>query len=82
MANLAGPEAPGGKILIPGVVGHATNIVEHPELIALRLKNFAELIGRKNVIAGSDCGFSQSWNSPRVHVGIPSVRFREVSTRQ
>ncbi len=61
---------PKGKILIPGVVGHATNIVEHPELIALRLKNFAELVGRENVIAGSDCGFSQSWNSPRVHVQV------------
>ena len=61
---------PAGKILIPGVVGHATNIVEHPELIALRLKNFAELVGRENVIAGSDCGFSQSWNSPRVHVQV------------
>jgi 5-methyltetrahydropteroyltriglutamate--homocysteine methyltransferase len=61
---------PEGKILIPGVVGHATNIVEHPELIALRLKNFAELVGRENVIAGSDCGFSQSWNSPRVHVQV------------
>jgi len=61
---------PEGKILIPGVVGHATNIVEHPELIALRLENFAELVGRANVIAGSDCGFSQSWNSPRVHVQV------------
>jgi 5-methyltetrahydropteroyltriglutamate--homocysteine methyltransferase len=61
---------PGGKILIPGVIGHATNIVEHPELIALRLKSFADLVGRENVIAGSDCGFSQSWNSPRVHVQV------------
>jgi 5-methyltetrahydropteroyltriglutamate--homocysteine methyltransferase len=61
---------PEGKILIPGVVGHATNIVEHPELIALRLKNFAELVGREHVIAGTDCGFSQSWNSPRVHVQV------------
>jgi 5-methyltetrahydropteroyltriglutamate--homocysteine methyltransferase len=61
---------PDGKILIPGVIGHATNIVEHPELIALRLKSFADLVGRENVIAGSDCGFSQSWNSPRVHVQV------------
>lgn len=58
---------PEGKLLIPGVVGHATNIVEHPELIALRLENFAGLVGRENVLAGTDCGFSQSWNSPRVH---------------
>jgi len=58
---------PEGKILIPGVLSHATNIVEHPELVALRLKNFARLVGRENVIAGTDCGFSQSWSSPRVH---------------
>jgi 5-methyltetrahydropteroyltriglutamate--homocysteine methyltransferase len=58
---------PEGKILIPGVLSHATNIVEHPELVALRLKNFARLVGRESVIAGTDCGFSQSWNSPRVH---------------
>ena len=61
---------PDGKILIPGVLSHATNIVEHPELVALRLKNFARLVGRENLIAGSDCGFSQSWNSPRVHPEI------------
>lgn len=61
---------PDGKILIPGVIGHATNIVEHPELIAQRLKNFADLVGRENVMAGSDCGFSQSWNSPRVHAQV------------
>ena len=60
-------DLPDGKILIPGVVGHATNVVEHPELVALRLKNFADLVGRENVVAGTDCGFSQSWNSPRVH---------------
>jgi 5-methyltetrahydropteroyltriglutamate--homocysteine methyltransferase len=58
---------PDAKMLVPGVVGHATNIVEHPDLIALRLTNFARLVGRENVIASSDCGFSQSWNSPRVH---------------
>lgn len=61
---------PDDKILIPGVIGHATNIVEHPELIAQRLKNFAGLVGRENVMAGSDCGFSQSWNSPRVHTQV------------
>jgi 5-methyltetrahydropteroyltriglutamate--homocysteine methyltransferase len=65
-----GTKLPEGKILIPGVISHATNVVEHPELIALRLKNFARLVGRENVIAGTDCGFSQSWSSPRVHVEI------------
>jgi len=66
---------PAGKILIPGVISHSTNIVEHPELIALRISNFARLIGRENVIAGSDCGFSQSWNSIRVH---PQVQWAKL----
>jgi 5-methyltetrahydropteroyltriglutamate--homocysteine methyltransferase len=61
---------PADKILIPGVIGHATNIVEHPELIAQRIVNFASLVGRENVIASTDCGFSQGWNSPRVHPQI------------
>ncbi|HSF59929.1 MAG TPA: cobalamin-independent methionine synthase II family protein, partial [Candidatus Binatia bacterium] len=49
---------PEGKAIIPGVVTHASNIVEHPELIAERITRFAKLVGRENVIAGSDCGFS------------------------
>lgn len=47
---------PQGKILIPGVVSHATNIVEHPALVAERIQRFATLVGRENVIAGTDCG--------------------------
>ena len=47
---------PAGKILIPGVVSHATNVVEHPELVADRLLNYARVVGRENVIAGTDCG--------------------------
>jgi 5-methyltetrahydropteroyltriglutamate--homocysteine methyltransferase len=47
---------PPGKILIPGVVSHATNVVEHPELVAERIVRFARLVGRENVIAGTDCG--------------------------
>jgi 5-methyltetrahydropteroyltriglutamate--homocysteine methyltransferase len=66
---------PDGKILIPGVVTHSTNVVEHPELVALRLKNFARLVGRENVIAGTDCGFSQNWNTIRVH---PSVQWAKL----
>jgi len=61
---------PAGKVLMPGVVSHATNIVEHPELIALRIGNFASLVGRENVVASTDCGFSQGWNSPRVHAQV------------
>ncbi len=47
---------PEGKILIPGVVSHATNVLEHPELVADRLLKYAEVVGRENVIAGTDCG--------------------------
>ena len=47
---------PDGKVLMPGVISHATNLVEHPELVAQRIKNFAGIAGRENVIAGSDCG--------------------------
>jgi 5-methyltetrahydropteroyltriglutamate--homocysteine methyltransferase len=61
---------PEGMVLIPGVVGHAANTVEHPELVAQRLTNFARLVGRENVIAGTDCGFSQGSLNPRVHASI------------
>jgi 5-methyltetrahydropteroyltriglutamate--homocysteine methyltransferase len=47
---------PEGKILMPGVVGHATDLVEHPELVAQRLMRYARLVGRENVQAGTDCG--------------------------
>lgn len=61
---------PDGKVLIPGVVAHTTNTVEHPELVAWRIMNFARLVGRENVIAGTDCGFSQGAFVPRVHASI------------
>ena len=51
---------PAGKILIPGVISHTTNLVEHPELVAERIVRFAKLVGRENVIAGADCGFAAS----------------------
>src|SRR5260370_23499963 len=62
---------PDGKILIPGLVTHSTNVVEHPDLVAWRIKNFASVVGRENVIAGTDCGFAQSYNIVRCH---PSVQ--------
>lgn len=49
---------PDGKILIPGVITHTSNVVEHPELVAERIARFAALVGKENVIAGVDCGFS------------------------
>jgi 5-methyltetrahydropteroyltriglutamate--homocysteine methyltransferase len=48
---------PPGKILVPGVVSHATDVIEHPELVAQRIVRFAERVGRENVMAGTDCGF-------------------------
>jgi len=53
-------KVPDGKILIPGVISHTTNLVEHPELIAERIERFAKFVGRENVIAGADCGFAAS----------------------
>ena len=61
---------PPGKVLIPGVISHATNVVEHPELIAQRIVRLARLIGRDNVIAGTDCGFAQGPFHRRVHPSI------------
>jgi 5-methyltetrahydropteroyltriglutamate--homocysteine methyltransferase len=51
---------PDGKVLIPGVISHTTNLVEHPELVAERIVRFAKIVGRENVIAGADCGFAAS----------------------
>jgi 5-methyltetrahydropteroyltriglutamate--homocysteine methyltransferase len=47
---------PEGKVIIPGIVSHATNVVEHPDLVADRIVRFAEVVGRENVIASTDCG--------------------------
>jgi 5-methyltetrahydropteroyltriglutamate--homocysteine methyltransferase len=58
---------PAGKILIPGVVTHHTTTVEHPRLVADRIVRFAGLVGRENVIAGTDCGFAQLEAYQRVH---------------
>jgi 5-methyltetrahydropteroyltriglutamate--homocysteine methyltransferase len=61
---------PAGAVLVPGVISHATNVVEHPELVAERLARFARLVGRENVIAGTDCGFAQGPFHRRVHPSI------------
>jgi 5-methyltetrahydropteroyltriglutamate--homocysteine methyltransferase len=49
-------KVPDGALLVPGVVGHCTDFIEHPSLIAQRLARYAELVGRENVAAGTDCG--------------------------
>lgn len=61
---------PKGSLLIPGVISHATNVVEHPELVAERIVRLAKLVGRENVIAGTDCGFAQQPFYQRVHPTI------------
>jgi 5-methyltetrahydropteroyltriglutamate--homocysteine methyltransferase len=63
-------ELPEGKLLIPGVISHATNVVEHPELVAERITRYARLVGRENVMAGTDCGFAQGPFYRRVHPSI------------
>jgi 5-methyltetrahydropteroyltriglutamate--homocysteine methyltransferase len=67
---------PEGKILIPGVISHQTNVVEHPELVAWRIKNYAGVVGKENVIAGTDCGFAQGWNMIRVHPEVQWAKLR------
>ena len=69
---------PGGKILIPGCISHQTNVVEHPQLVELRIKNFASVVGVENLIAGSDCGFCQGYNEVRVHPSIQWAKLRSL----
>ena len=71
---------PAGKAIMPGVITHAINIVEHPELIAEWLVRFAKLVGRDNVIAGADCGFSsQACYHTEVHPRIIWTKFRALA---
>jgi 5-methyltetrahydropteroyltriglutamate--homocysteine methyltransferase len=64
---------PEGKLLIPGVVGHSSDFIEHPELVAQRLVRFAQIVGRENVIAGTDCGLGG-------RVGHPSIVWAKLQT--
>jgi 5-methyltetrahydropteroyltriglutamate--homocysteine methyltransferase len=82
-------KVPDGKVLCPGVITHASNIVEHPELIAERLIRFANLVGRENVMAGADCGFSsQALYRTEVHPTVVWEKFKamregaDIATRQ
>jgi 5-methyltetrahydropteroyltriglutamate--homocysteine methyltransferase len=70
---------PEGKIIIPGVIAHTTNCVEHPELVAERIMRYARIVGRENVIAGVDCGFAQGLATARVHPSIMWEKFRMLS---
>ncbi|MBV8713835.1 MAG: cobalamin-independent methionine synthase II family protein [Chloroflexi bacterium] len=61
---------PPGTVLIPGVISHCTPVVEHPQLVSERIVRYANLVGKHNVIAGSDCGFAQSQGLARVPSSI------------
>jgi 5-methyltetrahydropteroyltriglutamate--homocysteine methyltransferase len=65
---------PEGKVIIPGIVGHATNVVEHPELVADRIIRFASVVGRENVIASTDCGLGG-----RVHADIAWAKLESLA---
>jgi 5-methyltetrahydropteroyltriglutamate--homocysteine methyltransferase len=67
---------PEDKVLIPGVIAHVTNVVEHPELVAERITRLADLVGRERVIGGTDCGFAQGPFVQRVH---PSIQWAKLS---
>jgi 5-methyltetrahydropteroyltriglutamate--homocysteine methyltransferase len=64
-------KVPPGKILMPGVVSHATNLVEHPQLVADRILRYTAIVGRENVIAGTDCGLGS-----RVHAELAWAKLR------
>jgi 5-methyltetrahydropteroyltriglutamate--homocysteine methyltransferase len=66
---------PDGAVLIPGVITHHVTTVEHPRLIADRIVRFARLVGRENVLAGTDCGFAQSQGIQRVHPSVMWAKF-------
>jgi 5-methyltetrahydropteroyltriglutamate--homocysteine methyltransferase len=71
---------PDDKILVPGVITHASNIVEHPELIAERLARFARIVGPERVIASADCGFSsQATYKPEVHPTVMWAKFQAMA---
>ncbi len=70
---------PEGKKLIPGVVTHHTNVVEHPELVAQRLVRLANVVGKENVLAGTDCGFAQGAFIERVHPEIQWAKLEALS---
>jgi 5-methyltetrahydropteroyltriglutamate--homocysteine methyltransferase len=69
---------PDGKALIPGVIDSTTNFVEHPDLVAQRIEQYARLVGRENVIAGTDCGFGTSAGRRRVYESIMWAKFESL----
>ncbi len=70
---------PDGKLLIPGVIDSTNNYIEHPELVAQRIERYAQLVGRENVIAGTDCGFGTFVGSTTVDPEIAWAKFRAMA---
>ena len=79
MAGVGDAKLPDGKILIPGVISHSTVLVEHPELVAERIVRFTDIVGRENVIAGSDCGFATFAGSKEIHPSIVWAKLAALS---
>jgi len=72
-------DLPDGKVLIPGVIDSTTNFVEHPEVVAQRIEQFARIVGPERVIAGTDCGFSTSAGRMAVHPDIVWAKLAALS---
>ena len=70
-------ELPDDRKLMPGLVSHSTNVVEHPELVAQRLVQLAEIVGPERLVASTDCGFAQGPFARRVH---PSIQWAKLSS--
>jgi 5-methyltetrahydropteroyltriglutamate--homocysteine methyltransferase len=70
---------PEGAVLIPGVISNSTILVEHPELVAQRIGRFAGVVGRENVIAGSDCGFATFASSKEIHASIVWAKLKALA---
>ena len=68
---------PEGKLVIPGVIDSTTNFIEHPEVVAQRIERFAGVVGRENVIAGSDCGFATFAAAPTV---LPPITWAKLAS--
>ena len=74
-----GVKLPEGALLIPGVITQSTILVEHPELVVERIVKFAKVVGRENVIAGSDCGFATFAGSTEIHPSVVWAKLKALS---
>ena len=74
-----GVKLPEGALLVPGVITQSTILVEHPELVAERIVKFAKVVGRENVIAGSDCGFATFAGSTEIHPSVVWAKLKALS---